>query len=358
MKSTTILKYIRACLILTALTVIAATSCRRNSSKSVELTWLTMGTFASLTLRGIGDGQANELENITKAQFEDLNNTLSVYKPDSEISQLNTGTTGMVHVSKSTFTMLQETLRYAKLSEGAFDPTMCPLIKLWGFSGGTPPTALPTPEAINSALSRTGYPHLKLSKEPDLHAGFDLSDMQIDLGGIAKGFAVDKAFDAIFARQPDLNGIINLGGNIRCLGTATPEREWHIAVRNPFDATSTVGVLTMAPGMSVATSGNYERFITIGDKRYAHIIDPRTGYPVAGMAGVTALSRSATEADAMSTALFVVGLDNAPHLLRNLPDTEALLIPDREPMELWVTPGFNKAFTPHPPYTNNIHILK
>ncbi|MBT3192944.1 MAG: FAD:protein FMN transferase [Verrucomicrobia bacterium] len=336
---------------------ILLSACSKDPAPPAEQSWLTMGTFASVTVRSDDAEHLAYYHETTSHAFDELNQLLSVYLPDSEISQLN-GSTGMVAISQETLTMLQETVRYAHGTSGAFDPTVSPLIQLWGFSGGSAPSGFPAAEIIAGALEQTGYQHLKLSPASPLSsmAGFDRPGMSIDLGGIAKGFAVDRAYGRLTETRP-ANALINLGGNIRCHGKATPERPWRIGVRHPFDTSLTIGALTMQSGMAVATSGNYERFVTIDGERYAHIVDPRTGCPVKGMAGVTALSTSATEADALSTALFVVGIEGAPALLKALPTTHALLVPDRTPMEIWVSPGFQEVFTPHPEYADAVRLL-
>ncbi len=343
----------QAAITLSIITVIIS-GCRKPTPPPVEKTWLTMGTFASVTLRS-DDAEKIERYHTEAARcFDEINQTLSVYRPDSEITQLNNAT-GMISVSEQTFQMLEKTIHYSKISGGAFDPTLFPLIRLWGFSGGTTPTNLPEVEAISKLRSNTGYQHMKLN--PVSHtAGFDQPGMSIDLGGIAKGFAVDLAYDHLTSSLP-ANTLINLGGNIRCHGMATPDRPWRIGVRHPFDTSKTLGALSIASGMSLATSGNYERFVYIKEKSYAHIIDPRTGYPVKGMAGVTVLSTTAIEADAMSTALFVAGVENAPALLAECPNTQALLVPDKNPIEIWVSEGFQTVFTPHPEYADSVHLL-
>ena len=341
-------------LLMISATALLLAGCRKAPTPPVERSWLTMGTFASVTLRHDDAEQLALYHTETAACFEALNQALSVYLPDSEITQLNTAT-GMVTVSPQTFVMLQETARYASLTKGAFDPTVAPLIQLWGFSGGKQRSDLPEVETIAAILGTIVYQHLRLDPTSS-SAGFDQPGMSLDLGGIAKGFAVDRAYDRLIGSTP-ANALINLGGNIRCYGKATPERPWKIGVRDPFDTDNMLGSLTIASGMAVATSGNYERFVTIKGKRYAHIIDPRSGYPVKGMVGVTILSPTATEADAMSTALFVAGIQGAPALLAKVPGTQALLVPNRKPVEIWVTPGFAEVFTPLPEYEQSVHLL-
>jgi len=329
----------------------------RKAPPPVEETWLTMGTFASITMRRAESNQVEACVSETTRCFEKLDRALSVYLPESEISRLNSST-GMVSVSWDTQWALQESVQYAEITGGTFDPTIAPLVRTWGFSGGSKPTELPPDDLIKEVLSETGYKHLtfEVPSVGVVLVGFDQPGMSIDLGGIAKGYAVDRAHDLLAKREP-INALINLGGNIRCLGQAAKRRPWRIGVRNPFDGTTMLGSLSLESGMSVATSGNYERFVTLNGKRYAHIIDPRTGYPVEGMAGVTVLSPRATEADVLSTALFVGGVDGAAAILAKLPNSQALLVPDREPIEIWVSPGFKKQFKPLPEYKSAVRVL-
>ncbi len=337
---------------------LALTGCGgREAPPPLEETWLAMGTFASITLRRAESNQLDACVSETTRCIEKLDRALSVYLPESEISRLNSST-GMVSVSWDTQLVLQECVQYAELTGGAFDPTIAPLVRTWGFSGGSKPTELPPDDLIQEVLSETGYKHLtfEVPSVGVMLAGFNQPGMSIDLGGIAKGYAVDRAYDLLAKREP-VNALVNLGGNIRCLGMATKRRPWRIGVRNPFDGTTMLGSVSLDSGMSVATSGNYERFVMLDGKRYAHIIDPRTGYPVEGMAGVTVLSPLATEADVLSTALFVGGIDGAATILAKLPNSQALLVPDRDPIEIWVSPGFKKRFKPLPEYKSAIRVL-
>jgi thiamine biosynthesis lipoprotein len=151
--------------------------------------------------------------------------------------------------------------------------------------------------------------------------------------------------------------LINLGGNIRVGGQPEPQRQWKVGVRDPFHRTQTVGAIRLPAGWALATSGNYERTVEIDGKRYAHIVDPRTGLPVEGMAGVTVLCPSATAADALSTALFVVGMDGITALLAKIPQCEAIIIPDRAPLELWVTEGIRPLLELPPSSTHSLHTI-
>lgn len=318
----------------------------------VERVWPVMGTFASVTLRGEHAELLDTVSDETAAMLETVNSQMSVYIPHSEISRLN-ATTEAVTVSPLTRQMLERTRHYTEATGGAFDATVMPLVRLWGFSGGQEPEQLPSDAMIADTRRLTGIDKLEIGEDT---ARFTVAGATLDLGGIAKGFAVDRSYEAVIARHP-VNAIFNLGGNLRVHGQATPDRPWRIGVQDPFAKDNTLGALALHSGMALATSGNYERFVIINGKRYAHIIDPRTGHPVEGMAGVTVLSHSATEADALSTALFVIGIADAAAILECFPGSEAILVPDRQPVEIYVSRGMQAQFTPHPEYRNAIRPL-
>jgi len=180
--------------------------------------------------------------------------------------------------------------------------------------------------------------------------------MSVDLGGIGKGYAVDMAFEMV--RRSGVNAaMLDLGGNIRVLGQADSGTNWTIGVRNPFEREQMLGKIALPNGMAVATSGNYERFVEMGGRRYSHIIDPRTGYPVEGMAGVTVVAPDASMSDALSTGLFVLGSQASLDVLKSLPGAEALFIPDRARIEIWLTAGMERLFVPHPESASSVKIL-
>ena len=317
--------------------------------------WAVMGTEASVSMPQAQRSKIPAAAAVTRKVFQDLDTSLSVYKPDSEISRLNAHAgKGAFAVSPSTLEVLRISLRYAELSGGAFDPTVLPLCRLWGFSGGPKPAAPPSGQALGEVLRRTGHRRLVLSEGKAL---LDLPGMGIDLGGIAKGYAVDVAFDRLPAKEyPDV--LVNLGGNLRCRGTGRGGGPWVVGVRNPFAPDGIVGVLSLSGGLAVATSGNYERFVTIGGERLTHILDPRTGRPVTGMAGVTVVCPTAVETDALSTSLFVLGPVASRPLLKRCPAARALFIPDHEPLEILVTPGLESVFRPEPGFEGKVKVLE
>jgi thiamine biosynthesis lipoprotein len=316
---------------------ILPSACRRSDTHpKQDRIWETMGTFASLTFPAGVTNRIDDAERTCRACYRTINDTFSVYSPDSELSRLNAaGADAPTQLTPLAASALRKALTMAEQTGGRFDPTITPLVNLWGFNGHSVPTHPPAQEAIDTTRGTIGYQHASLDATGIftwLKAG-----MSIDLGGIAKGLAVDLCYDALEA-QGVTAAVINLGGNIRFLGTHPETRAWRAGVRNPFVREDVIGELHMPAGMALATSGNYERFVTIQEKRYAHIIDPTTGYPVQGMAGVTVLAPDAMTADGLSTALFVAGLEGASAILSRFPACEALMIPDTQPLTLYATP--------------------
>jgi len=336
-----------------ALAVLAAFSagCGPKAVPPARRAWTVMGTFAAASVPAAEADRLDAAAEKTQPVFSDVEQRLSLYNPTSELSRINAaaGDAG-IPAAPNTRLLIALARRYAEMTGGAFDPTVGPVVRAWGFSGGGTPDSEPDPTLISNLLSATGWRHIAVGADT---VSLALPGMKLDLGGIAKGFAVDVAFEAVrTAGVP--NALIELGGNMRAIGTGREDVPWTIGVRNPFNRDELAGMLRLPPGMAVATSGNYERFVTLNGKRYAHIIDPRTGRPVSGMAGVTVISPTAVESDALSTSLFVLGPEASKPVLEQLPGNEAVFIPDEQPPRLIVTPGFRRHFTPAPDWAGRM----
>lgn len=318
------------------------TGCRERP-KINESSFTAMGTGGSLAIAATHPDQVPYYASAVKGILEELEAEMSFHRDTSDLSRLNRSAGGTpVPVSGHMYRVLELSKSFGERSGGAFDVTVGPLVRLWGFAGGTPPEDPLSPAAVQGALGNVGYQHLVLSSNT---AFLDKAGVQADLGGIAKGYAADVCAQALLDRGAT-NFLVNLGGNMKAVGRPPLHRYWKIGVRNPFDRDNILGVLRLRSGMAVATSGNYERFVTIHGKKYAHILNPRTGMPVEGMAAVTVLAPTAVEADALSTSLFVLGVEEGTRMLRGTPGGEALFVLDRQPIEIWMTPGFRAAFSP------------
>jgi FAD:protein FMN transferase len=328
---------------LPALFLVAA-SCRRDPP-SAQNTWLCMGTFCSVSVPAAEQHQLTALTAQAREISDEVNRRLTVYTNTSEIAVLNRNAgTAAVPVSEMTLEILALSKEYAEHTGGAFDVTIGPLVRAWGFNTGTAPAHTLDRATLDAALARIGSRHIVLR---DNTAFLAEPDIEVDLGGIAKGYAVDLCYDALVTRG-QTNLMVNIGGNLRCVGSPRNGRPWNVGVRHPLQHEAILGTLLMTDGMAIATSGNYERFVEIDGRRYAHILDPRTGLPVEGMAGVTVLCKSATRADALSTALFVLGPEASRTVFEAYPDVDALFVPDEQPLRILVTPGFAARFHPCP----------
>lgn len=337
------------------LLLVFAGACRRDTPPA-QTTWMCMGTFCSVSVPQ--KEQVHLRACVARAQtiVQDINDRVTVYTNTSEIAALNrsAGNHTPVPISEITRDLLQLSKEYARTSDGAFDVTVGPLVRAWGFNTGTPPSVILDEQTITDALAKMGQRYIVVNERT---AFLTRTATEVDLGGIAKGYAVDRCYDTLIDKVP--GGImVNIGGNLRCGGLARSGKPWNVGVRHPLQRNALLGTLTMTDGMAIATSGNYERFVTIEGKRYAHIIDPRSGHPVHGMAGVTVLCRSATRADALSTALFVLGIEESKRVLATYPDVDALFVPDTEPMRIFITPGFAKAFRPLPSYADTVTVIE
>ncbi len=273
---------------------------------------LMMGTYAEITA---SDKRALDLGFTELKRLEAL---LSKYDPESEIFKLNIQ--GKAKVSPDTRDILQKAVYFYRLTDGAFDITVAPLVELWGFKDGN--YRLPEPQQIERALSLVGSDKINFVKD-DFVVEFLVSGMQVDLGAIAKGYAVDCAAAKIRAAGIT-SGLINLGGHIYAIGR-NGNQPWRVGVRKP-DKKGIARAIKLTDS-AVATSGDYEQFFVSGAKRYSHIIDPRTGYPaVTGINSVTVVAADCLTADALATGLFVLGQKKAQDLVRGLPGVQIWII--------------------------------
>ena len=244
---------------------------------------------------------------------------LSKYIPLSEISQLNR--LGKSKVSSDTFYIIKKSQEIYRLSQGAFDITVAPLVDLWGFSDQN--FRIPRDENIRAALKLVGSDKIILQQNNNV-VEFKIPGMRIDLGGIAKGYALDCAVNKL--KENNINNcLINAGGQIYALGDKfkTP---WKIAIQGTGKS-EFAGSYTLK-NKSASTSGNYEQFFFKNGLRYCHIIDPRTGYPAqTQIASVTVIADYGIIADALSTAIFVLGKKDGKELAKQFPETEIKIYP-------------------------------
>ena len=266
-----------------------------------------MGSTFSVVL--YGDDPA-KLEAAAAAAFEEvqrLDRMLSNYLPASEWSHVNREAGHRpVAVSAELFQLLSECIDYSRQSDGAFDITVGPLMKVWGFYRGE--GLLPRPAEVAKALLRVGYRHVRL--DPAIHAvQFDRPDVELDPGGIGKGYAVDRMVDVLKRNGVDIALVSGSGSSIYGMGTPPDELEgWRITIRAPRNPKQSAAEVFLK-NMSISTSGSYEKFFWAEGRIYSHIMDPRTGYPAQGTSSVSVLAPRTIDSEAWAKPYFVNGRD-------------------------------------------------
>ena len=309
--------------VLAAVLAVLTAGCGRRAAEWKETRTL-MGTLVSVTAVAGAEDVARAAVEAAFGAVARVEGLMSLHDEASELSLVNAGVgEGLVAVSAETFSVLEAALGYCEASGGAFDVTVGPLVRAWGFyrsgEAGVPPEV-----AIAALLPSVGWETVKL--EPESRAvSFAREGMEIDLGAIAKGYAADVAAEAALAAGARAV-LVDAGGDIRCAGLTAQGCPWRIGVQHPRRRGELVGVLEITD-RAVTTSGDYERFFVYDGVRYAHIIDPRTGWPVAnGVESVTVLAPTAMQADALSTSLFVLGPVEGLALAGEYPGVSALIM--------------------------------
>lgn len=304
------------------LLVATAAAAGASSPHVVRFGTETMGTWGTIAVvtadsAAVAPAAAEALE-----AFVAVDRRFSNWTTTSELARINRELPhGPVRLSGEAVTVVGRALAVARASGGAFDPTVEPLVRLWGFLGGTP--AVPRAEAIEALLARTGHDRLVLDGDV-LTADGDGDPLKLDLGGIAKGHAVDRAAAVLRARGIE-NALIDLSGNMIGLGHPPGRAHWKVGVRDPESDDAWFATLSLG-AEAIATSGNYEQFVDVDGRRYGHVLDPRTGWPVDDLVSVTVLAPTAIEADAWATALLVLGCEGAKDLLADRDDLAAVLV--------------------------------
>lgn len=242
--------------------------------------------------------------------LDDVNGLMSTYRDDSQLSRFNAAaSTDWVSVSQELAAVVAEAHAVSAATGGAFDVTIGPLVNLWGFGPEVKADQLPGPSEIAAALSRTGYRFLDVRLDPPALRK-TRSDLYVDLSAIAKGYGVDR-IAALLRDRGLADALVDIGGELRGLGTNARAEPWRIAVERPEAGARRVFRVVPLRGLGMATSGDYRNFFELDGVRYSHTIDPKTGRPVEHrLASVTVLGESAMSADAWATALLVLGPDD------------------------------------------------
>jgi len=285
---------------------------------------LMMDTFVQL----IADGRRSEtvLDEVL-VEMERLEALLSAHIAGSDVYRINNAGTERVYVSQETIDVLLVAKEAYEKTGGAFDVTTGEVLRVWGF--GTETRQVPSAEELERAMSGVGFdkvlfdPVAKWVRLTHPHT-------RLDFGGVAKGYIVDRGVE-LFAARGVKHAVVDAGGDVRVLGGRPHTQRWRparkakVGVQHPANREKLVAVVSVMDA-AVLTSGDYERYFVADGIRYTHIIDPRTGLPVRGLASVTVVAEKASVADAIATAVMVLGKDQGLSLIEAWPGVEGLII--------------------------------
>lgn len=284
------------------------TGCGSGRSKTESV--FAMDTVMELTAYG---PKAQEALDAAKEEIDRLNALLDADGPNSDIARANGAGGESVTLAEESRELLEQALALCTDTDGALDVTIYPIMRLWGFD--TKSYRVPEAEELAYLLNYVGYGAITLDgNQLTVPAG-----MELDLGAVGKGYAADR-ITKLWADLGVTSGLLNLGGNIQCLGAKPDGSDWVIGIRDPADEAATLCTVT-GRDMAVVTSGSYQRYFEEDGKTYHHIMDPKTGRPSeSGAASVSVIGASGLKCDALSTALFVMGQDRAAEYWRQRHD--------------------------------------
>lgn len=279
-----------------------------------------------ITARAYGDNAKDALDKAFE-RVSAIENKMSRYHDGSEVDLINQNAgKEAVNISPDTYFVIKTALDYAEKTDGAFNPLIGDIVDLWGI--GTEDARVPSNDELNNYLPYLNYKQIVLTEEP-YTAKLTTDKAKLDLGAIAKGYAADEMRD-ILIKEGISSALLNLGGNVIVLGSKPGADLWSIGVQDPLaDNRGDIAAVLKSKDTSVVTSGSYERFFEVDGIRYHHIIDPATGAPAErGIISSTIITPNSTDADALSTSVYVLGKDKGLALLESLPGVEGIIITD------------------------------
>jgi thiamine biosynthesis lipoprotein len=327
--------------VLVASIALLVASCRNPAGPHLyKVERLLMGTHVELTLVG-NSARVKEAAQAVWAEIQRVEDLTSFHKPSGLTALNDHAGQGPFKLAPELFNLIERSLELARDTGGAFDPTVGPLCRAWNFSAGEP--RLPEPSEIAELLPKVGWNLVRVNRD-ERTVELPLEGMALDLGGIAKGYALDRAQEVL--RHHGIKAaLINAGGDILALGEREPGKPWRVGVQDPRVTAGVRAVINLKDRF-IVTSGDYERFFFREARRYHHILDPRTGYPADNLCSVTIVGAGGALADCLSTAVFVLGAEKGLKLIESFPGVEAMVIDSEDRVRM--SPGAAVLFEMRP----------
>ncbi len=333
--------YILVIVLIGILVALSMNRCEKVTLKSG--THIIMDTTVRITAVAATEIKAQTAVKNAVTAISTIEKLMNYYSEDSQLSALNNnGYANPTEIGDELFFLINKSVEFNKLTDGAFDCTLAPVLDLWRAAAKT--GTKPTPEQLAAAKAKTGCEKLIIDNAART-IRFSVEGMRIDLGGIAKGYAIDKAIEAMMAAGA-AGGLVDAGGDIRCFGTPPAgQGNWIIGLQNPHitDKQGQNVVMKFAiDNMAITTSGDYYRFVVIDGEKISHIINPKKSTSAKELCSVSIIAPDATTADALSTAVTVLGRDKGKELIESLPGIDALLITSPPQEQIIKTSGMDK----------------
>lgn len=317
--------------LLISLVILTGCGIRSNSSEVEDQAFL-MDTLVQM--KAYGENAEIAVEE-SMNRIAEIENLMSKTVEESDIYKLNNNPKKEIEISQDSREVLKKSLYYAELTEGDFDPTIGALVSLWGI--GSRDAAVPQETEIEQALNDVGYRNLKINNNS---AKISQTGVKIDLGGIAKGYAAEEV-KKIVKKHGVKNAFINLGGNVLVIGSKVDGSAWKIGIQDPREGRGNVMAIIDAVDKTIVTSGNYERYFEENGKLYHHILDPKTGYPAENnLLSVSIISKNSFDADALSTAVYVMGLERGMNFIEKLAEVDVMII--TESLNVYLSSGLEE----------------
>ena len=313
-------------------------ACGDSKSEPIRRTQFIMGTLVEIT---VSHSDPDLIQAVTTQAFDEMKRIeqlMSTYLPDSEISRINRAAgKEAVPVSPEVEEVIREGIYWSEQSGGAFDITVEPLVQLWDFDGEK--EIIPSENTIRKTASLVNYKNIELK---DHTVRLKNQGMAINVGGLAKGYAVDRAIAILRGKVP--NGIVNAGGDLFAFGEKTQGTSWNIGLQHPRKPQDLMAAFAVK-NQAIATSGDYQRYFIKDGVRYHHIFDPRNGKPARLMISATIITTEVMDADALATAVFVMGPAKGIEWIDAMENVEAMVVLEDGSI------GYSKNFRQQPQFT-------
>lgn len=269
--------------------------------------------------------KANQYIDLAVAEVKRIENLISDWIPASQISEVNRNAgIEAIKVDAEVFDLVGRAIKISQITSGAFDISYASMDKVWKFDGSM--KTMPTADVIKKSVAKIGYQNIILNKKEQT-IFLKLEGMKLGLGGIGQGYIADKVKELLLSKGC-LSGIVNVSGDINAWGNQPDGKPWTVAIVNPLNKNKVFATFSLKDS-AVETSGSYEKYVVFNGIRYSHIIDPRTGYPAAGIVSVSVFAKQTEIADALATGIFVLGVEVGLDLINQMKGIECIIVDDK-----------------------------